>query len=74
MSAPKWAVGMQKIGPGIYADKTAAIHLDEAELCEHMRVPCTPENAEVLRRAAIEAVRRVWGKAAPPITCVDDEE
>jgi len=54
MSAPKWAVGMQRLAPGVYAAKDGALHLDEAELCQVAGVPYTERNAEMLRKAARE--------------------
>jgi hypothetical protein len=44
MSAPRWAAGMQKIGPGLYVDAREALHVDAAEICEAHGIPPTPAN------------------------------
>lgn len=55
-TTPKWAVGMQKLGPGIYfKEDTKQIHVSEAELCEHFGVPYTPENVKIIEEAVREA-------------------
>lgn len=61
MSAPKWAVGMERIGLGIYVDQHKTLHIDERELCESQGYPYTEHNAELLRAAAIEAMQQWKG-------------
>lgn len=58
MGAPKWSVGMLKLGPGTYADGKGALHISAEELCEFFRVPYTKHNADLVREAAIEAVQQ----------------
>jgi hypothetical protein len=43
MSAPRWAVGMQRLAPGFYSDN-GAMHIDAVELCEQFGLPPTEEN------------------------------
>lgn len=65
---PPWAVGMRKLAPGVYMDdKTRALHVSEAEVCEHFGVPCTEENAETIVRALAEAALKQWGDEARKI-------
>jgi len=57
LSAPSWAVGMERIGPGVYLDKENSLHVYVPELCEALGVPYTRDNAErmeAIARAAIE--------------------
>jgi hypothetical protein len=57
-TTPKWAVGMRKIGPGIYVnEKTRAIHISERELCEHFQVPYNAENIRIIEEAAMKVAR-----------------
>jgi hypothetical protein len=57
MRTPKWAVGMQKIGPGVYVDKDRALHLDEAGFAEHLGVPYTRETQRVIQEEATRVFR-----------------
>jgi hypothetical protein len=60
MSAPKWAVGMRKIGPGLYVTKEGALHVDGAEICASLGCPPTAENLKIAEDAAVQAVRESW--------------
>jgi hypothetical protein len=73
MSAPRWAVGMQKLGPGVYADGRGALHVKLSEICHHLGVPCTPRNQEIAQRAAEEAIRKTFG-AMPSTTIVEERD
>jgi hypothetical protein len=57
---PRWAVGMRKLGPGLYFDGDG-LHISEEELCEAMGVPYTPENCAVVESAALTAARAAFG-------------
>jgi len=70
MRAPRWAVGMKKIGPGLYVEGES-IHFYTPELCEHLGVPATPENQRVAEEAAREAIQEQLGRIL--ITVVDDD-
>lgn len=67
MSTPRWAVGMLKLGPGIYCDKkTQSMHISEQEICDHFGVPCSEENAQMIVRALGEVCKEAWpGKSIP---------
>jgi hypothetical protein len=55
VSAPKWAVGMRRIAPGIYVSLDGkTVEVDAAEMCESHGLPCTPENQDIVE----EALRR----------------
>lgn len=71
MAAPKWAVGMEKLGPGIYV-KDRELHFSGRELCEYFRVPYNEENCRKLERAALRAIRNTFGQT-PPVVSVEDE-
>jgi hypothetical protein len=60
VSAPKWAVGMQRITPGFYADREGSLHVDLIEMCELAGVPPTPDNQAVVEKAARAAAARYW--------------
>ena len=59
MSAPKWAIGMRRITPGVYVDSKGAMHIDGAEVCIANGHPPTPENIEMLVRVTREMLRGV---------------
>jgi hypothetical protein len=46
---------MQKIGPGLYVDAEAALHIDARELCAAQGIPPTPHNLTQIYIAAAEA-------------------
>lgn len=65
---PAWAVGLRKLAPGVYMDdKTHALHVSEAEVCEHFGMPYTQENAETIVRALAEVALQMWGDEARKI-------
>jgi hypothetical protein len=66
-----WAVGMQRLAPGVYADGGGAIHVFAVEMCEHFGVPCTDENYSTLRRAVADAMRDAYPEAAVRIEEAD---
>ena len=70
MRAPRWAVGMKKIGPGLYVQE-GSIHFYTPELYEHLGVPPTPENQRIAEQAAREAIQESLGRVL--ITVVDDD-
>lgn len=70
MSAPKWATGMQRLGPGIYRNGDT-IDVSEREVCEHFHVPCSEANFEVIRNSLNEAVRELTGEDLP-VQVVED--
>lgn len=68
MSAPKWAVGMQQIIPGLYAERIdhgCAFHVDERELCIGAYVRVNKENAHALSAAVSEVIDEWAGRAIP---------
>jgi len=73
MSAPKWAKGMRRLAVGVYVDADHALHLDEAALCQALCVPYTLDNAEIVKRLALAAIREMWG-VAPPCEVVHEYE
>lgn len=60
MPAPRWAVGMRKLGIGMYLDSQDAIHVSTEEICEHFNVEPTPWNVEAINAAALDAIHRFW--------------
>ncbi len=70
---PKWATGMQKLGPGIYVDEKRTMHLSESEICEHFGVPYTQENIEVIEAAATAAFREAFPEAPISVFTRHDE-
>jgi hypothetical protein len=70
MKAPNWAVGMKKIGPGMYVQGDS-MHFYAPELCEELGVPPTPENQRIAQEAARQVIQRSLGNV--PITEVDDD-
>jgi len=70
MPAPKWAVGMIMLSPGIYVDERSDgsdVHVDEAELCAWLGWPLTEQNAARAASIAVEAVRKAFGKEGIPL-------
>lgn len=49
---PKWAEGMKKIAPGVFA-ADGTLHLDAEGICGHFGVPFTRENWEALTKAIV---------------------
>jgi len=47
MSAPRWAVGMRRLMPGVYLDGDCAIHFDLYDLCVANGYAPTAENADL---------------------------
>lgn len=58
MSAPKWAKGMRRIGPGIYVNGRE-LHLSHEEIASSLGVPLTPETARLIEETARETVREL---------------
>lgn len=68
MSAPKWATGMRRFGPGMYIDdETRAIHLSESEMCEHLGVEANEENVQTILNVMDQIVREQLGKRMQPL-------
>ena len=72
MPAPKWAVGMRRVGPGMYV-KDHQLHFSARELCEVMGVSYTPQNAELLKEVGREAIKEVFG-IEPECSMVEDDQ
>jgi hypothetical protein len=71
MKAPKWAVGMKQLTPGVYVDAADTMHIDTAMLCAQMGVPHTEANARVLERVCLETLREMNG-CEPEFTVVTE--
>jgi hypothetical protein len=69
---PRWAKGMQKLGPGIYEDASRTLHISEEELCEHYGVAYTQENGAIVEEILKAALSQVFGMV-PPITKVEEQ-
>lgn len=69
---PAWAKGMEKLGPGIYADKEKALHICEYEVCAHFGVPYTEANAKIVVQATMDALRKQ--DLAPLVAHVEDSD
>ena len=67
---PAWAVGMQKLAQGFYADGTGALHIDEREICAAAGVPYTKENAETIAKTTIDIFREFATAARKPAPVV----
>lgn len=60
MKPPAWAVGIRKLGPGVYVQGDA-IHIYAPEICETLGKPLTPENLRAAEEGAIDAIRDAYG-------------
>ena len=60
MSAPAWAVGMQKIGPGMYC-KGAEWHIDPVEICRHLGACPTEANLKIVEQEARAVLKEMFG-------------
>jgi len=69
--APTWAVGMQKIGPGIYVGG-GSMHIKAEEICEALGFPPTPENLDMAELGAIDAVVREY--PGIKVSCVKESD
>ncbi len=58
MSAPKWAVSMRKLGPGLYIDREQRLHVNAVEIVEELGAVVNEENLRVAEEAARDAVRK----------------
>lgn len=58
---PAWALGMQKIGIGMYVDANRALHISHDELCEYFDMPLTDEST----RRITDAFRKSWAQVYP---------
>jgi hypothetical protein len=61
VSAPKWAVGMRRIGIGMYIDSSDALHFDPVEVCAALGWPINPVTIRAVQDAAVEVVRKAYG-------------
>jgi hypothetical protein len=50
MSAPKWAVGMEMLKPGVYCDSEGVLHWDPHGLLAAAGYAPTPDNLAVIER------------------------
>jgi hypothetical protein len=71
---PKWAVGMQKLFPGFYVDSANALHISDAEICEHIGVSVTPENCRIAREGALQACREAYPDVVIEPQIVEDPD
>ena len=60
MRTPEWAVGMRKVGVGVYVDASGYPHLDLAAICVAAGFPPTPENIRIPGEAARELASKQW--------------
>jgi hypothetical protein len=76
MSAPRWAVGMRRLMPGVYLDGDCAIHFDLYDLCVANGYAPTAENADLLERVARRALREACGCEIPTtqVEAADENE
>jgi hypothetical protein len=72
MSAPKWAIGMRRLQPGIYIDASGAINVDPPELCIAHGFAPTAANQAMLEATARRAMKEAVHKAE--ITTIGDSE
>jgi hypothetical protein len=72
MSAPKWAKGMQKVGPGIYV-RGRELHVSHEEIAAHLGMPLTADTRALIERCAIDAVREAFPDS-PPIEITEVED
>ncbi len=63
MSAPKFAVGMRRVRPGVYVDRTGTLHVSAREVCQSFGLVPTPENQDAIERG----FRRILAEEAPGI-------
>lgn len=61
---PKWAVGMRRLGPGVYV-KDSVLHFDTEGLCRHLGIPHTEANARMVQQEAEKVIRDVFGPGIP---------
>lgn len=73
MRAPKWAVGMRRIGPGMYVDRNDGLHISENEICQKLNVPYTSHNSRIIELAVEEVLREQFG-ANIPATVIKETE
>jgi|HubBroStandDraft_2_1064218.scaffolds.fasta_scaffold461604_2 hypothetical protein len=73
MKAPKWAVGMRVLAPGIYMDARGDWHLDERAICEHFGVPYTAHNCATIVQAARDFMLTKLGRPIP-IELIEDDD
>ena len=52
MSGNEWKRGLERIAPGIYADKAGAMHVDEEELLTAHGYAVNEHNSRMIRDAA----------------------
>lgn len=72
MRAPRWAVGMRKIGPGVYVrESDKSLHISAEELCAHLGVPPTAANLDIAEKAAREVTRKACPDSTLEVRVVD---
>jgi hypothetical protein len=64
---------MQKLGPGMYLDADARLHLSQGEICEHFGVPETAENIAMIERVAVQELRKAGLYSGPLVRAYDDD-
>lgn len=58
MSAPKWAVGMERVETGVYQDSEGILHIDRRAVCESLGMPYTKKAHDVLTAVIREKLRQ----------------
>lgn len=51
---------MKKIGPGIYMDDQATLHVDCVEILNHLSIEDTPENRQMVADEAARSARHLY--------------
>lgn len=72
VSAPRWAVGMRKLGPGLYFQASDnSMHFSAEEVCEQLGVTATRENMEIAERGARKVIETYWPNAKVEVLDAD---
>ena len=67
MGTPKWAVGMQRLMPGIYVDEDHGMHFDLVELCEAAGCAPTVVNQMRLEQTARQVIAAAFPEVEPQV-------
>jgi hypothetical protein len=52
-----WKRGLQRIAPGVYADRSGSLHIDEEELLAAHGYVVDKQNSEMLREVAVQIIK-----------------
>lgn len=70
-TTPPWAVGMRKLGPGVYIDAENVMHVSEGEICQALGISYTDRNSQLVEEAVRAEIARWAMREKAPAPAIE---